>query len=286
MARERSLSGPLVLSLLLHVGIVGSGLLIGLLTPRPEPITVTPVTLLSADELAQLMAASQADEPTPAQTEDPVEEAPPEAPTPEPPAPPAPPPPPPKGPPPPPKAPPPPPLPAPKAAPKALPEKSAPLPKVQPRATPAPPQTPVDLNALARSIRGAPAPAPAPKSSAPRGPTQEERDLQAREAEGLARATAQFQTGVADQLSRAWRPNCGVEGVSGVTLRVRLTLARDGRLISAELLDNADKDSPPAIRALGAASAASPYRNLPPLESYDQWRTFVVRFNGRTACSG
>ena len=289
MARDRSLSGPLVASFVLHVGILGFGIVAGMLAPPLKPITVTPVTLLTSDELAKLMKAAQSKEPQTALADEPEPQAPPEAP-----APPSPPEPQPKATPPPPapvvKAP----SPLPKPAEKTPAEK-APAPKAQPKASPEPkipPSKPVDLNALAKSIQSS-SPAGPPRSAAPKGPSRAELDLQAREiAEGQARAIRQFNVGIGEQLGRAWRPNCGVEGASSLRIQVRISLARDGRLMSAELPQQGDPNlirdpvlKAAALRALSAVAASSPYRNLPPVESYDQWKTLLVVFDGRTACS-
>ena len=301
MPRQRSnFASVFILSALLHVVVLGASLVHWPWLRPVIPVKVTPVTLLTTAQIAKLVAAAQSDTPQSAQAETPVPDAPPDAPTPEPPAAPPEPPPAPK-PAPTPKVAPAPQEPAPKPEPKVKPTpapkptEKAPTPKPEPKTAPARPTPGFDLNALAQSIQRdrpqRPPPGP-PQSSAPKGPTREELDLQQRAAEGAAKAAINdFRAGIADQLSRAWRPNCGVEGVAALRIRVRLTIARDGGLIEAKLVDYGDENTigdpvvrAAATRAMTAARTSAPYRNLPPVTAYDQWKSFIVAFDGKNVC--
>jgi protein TonB len=301
MTRQRSnFASVLVLSALLHVIVLGASLVHWPWLRTVIPVQVTPVTLLTTAQIAKMAAAAQSDTPQSAQAKAPVPDAPPDAPTPEPdPAPPEPPPAP--KPAPTPKVAPAPkeptPKPEPKTAPTPKPTEKAPTPKpepkTEPKAAPSRPAPGLDLDALAQSISRTPrAPSGPPQSSAPKGPTREELDLQQRAAEGAAKAAINdFRAGIADQLSRAWRPNCGVEGVSALRIRVRLTIARDGGLIEAKLVDYPDENAigdpvvrAAATRAMTAARTSAPYRNLPPVTAYDQWKSFIVAFDGKNVC--
>lgn len=285
MRRERSdLTGVLVVSALLHAGLLAAGMVSWPWARRIEQVQVTPVTLLTTEELARLTAAAQSPTPEPAEVEDPLETAPPDAAFEEPA----------------PVAPEPPPAPAAKAAPKAEPKPAKPVEKTAPgkaepktSAAARPPSPNVDLNALAESIAKTARPSGPTRSAAPKGPTRPETDLQARPPDGAARATTQTaMNGIVARLQRVWNPNCAVEAAAGVQVRVRLQLAMDGRLTRAELVDYRDVNAigdpvvrAAAIRAMSAVSAASPYPGLPQ-ETYDDWRSFVVNFNAKAACGG
>ena len=41
---------------------------------------------------------------------------------------------------------------------------------------------------------------------------------------------------------------------------------------------------PAAARAIEAVAASSPFRNVPPVEVYDQWKSRIVAFDGKDAC--
>lgn len=303
MKRERSGHAKfLAASIALHVIVLGAGLISWPWLGKTKVIPATPVTLLTSAQMEKLMAAQESPEPQHAQTEEPVPDAQPEPPTPEPsPAPPEPAPAP--QPAPQPKAPKAPPTPAPQPAPKAPPPKPAPTPapkappppKTPPaKPTPARPDPGFDLDALAASLqKNRPQKSSgAARSAADKGMAQIEADLRARAAEGDSRAAINdFTSAVADQLGRAWRPNCGVEGTSTLRIRVRLRLNRDGSLIDAKLVDYPSEASisdpvtrAAATRALSAVSASAPFRGLPPVEAYDKWKTFIVTFAGRDAC--
>jgi outer membrane biosynthesis protein TonB len=287
MARTRtSYGGPLAISLLLHVTVLGAGLIAWPWLGKTKVVQVTPVTLLTAAQLQKLSAAAQADAPQEAKTEEPVPEAPADEPVPEPkPAPPEP-------------------KPAPKVAP--APKTPAPVqPQVadkgpQPKSPTAAPAKPVsrptpgfNLDDLAASIQKD---MPARKtgsaqSSVAKGPSQQELDIARREAEGRAKAaTNDFNSQLASQLQRAWHVNCGAE--ASVRIRVRVQLARDGSLAEAKLVDYASDTAitdpvtrAAATRALAAVSASAPFRNVPPPEAYEQWKSRIVAFDGKDACS-
>src|SRR5690349_14701471 len=85
MRRERTnYAGVLFLSLILHVVVLGAGLVHWPWLGKTKIVQVTPVTLLTSNEMAKLMAAARSETPQQAKAEDPVAEAPPEAPVPEP----------------------------------------------------------------------------------------------------------------------------------------------------------------------------------------------------------
>src|SRR5690349_13141172 len=62
----------LALSIVFHVAIFGAGMVSWRWFGRATPVEVTPVTLLTANEVAELMAAEESPTPEPAATDDPV----------------------------------------------------------------------------------------------------------------------------------------------------------------------------------------------------------------------
>jgi outer membrane biosynthesis protein TonB len=284
MARARSnhYAGPFAVSVLLHLTVLTAGLIAWPWLGKTRIVQVTPVTILTAKQIEKLSAAEQAPTPQEAQTEEPEPQAPAEVPTPKPePAPPQP-------------APAPKPAPQPKVpTPQPKPVEKGPQPKAaaQPK-TQARPDPGFDLDALAASLQknqpGRPGGAARPAQK--QGPSQAELDAARREAEGKARAAVNdFNSQLADQLGRAWHVNCAAE--SGVRIRVRVELNRDGSLNQAKLVDYVSEDaiSDPVVRAAAtraraAVAASSPFRNVPPPEVFDSWKTRIVAFDGRKLC--
>jgi outer membrane biosynthesis protein TonB len=292
---------------MLHLAVFGAGFIAFSFGPKIVPVEVTPVTLLTSDQLAALTAATRADKPEQATAPDPEPEpqpSPPPAPTPAPvPTPPPAPKPQPK-PVPAPKPAPTPPAPAPKPAPKPI-EKASPT---KPAA--AQPQTPatkgVDLDALAKSLAlNTKAAGPTAKASAPKGVARPETDLSDRAAEGQARATTMTALGpIRDKLIRLWNPNCGTDPAANVHFRVQMHLKEDGSLVR-DPLTNAPKleileypgvdfndpkvaakygDIPASVaRAKSAVARGAPYDGLP-REDYNFWKTIVLNFDAKTAC--
>lgn len=274
----------------LHLLVLLAGTVVWPFMNPPTLIrAVTPVTLVTQSEVSDLRAADQAPEVQTAATEVPDPEAPAQMATPTPvpapvstPRPPA--------------------APAPLAMPKPAPPKPAPakpaapfnldslaasVSKSNPRKVPtkaAPAATGLDLDALAASVG---------KSSAPKGASRAQTDLSAHAAVGAGRAsTLDLQQAIGAKLGRLWNPNCGVEGSANITVKVRLNLAPDGRLIRADLLDeqriNGSGDPvlrAAATRALTAVARAAPYDELPSAD-FSKWRAFVVAFDARQICRG
>ena len=261
------------------------------MNPPTRLRAVTPVTLVTQSEASDLRAADQAPEVQAAATETPDPEAPAQLATPTP-------------------------VPAPVSTPKpsAAPAPVArPLPKpVPPKPAPAKPTPSFNLDALAASVsksnprktqaKAAPAApgldldalaASVGKSSAQKGAARAQTDLTARAAVGAGRAsTLDLQQAIGAKLGRLWNPNCGVEGSANITVKVRLNLAPDGRLIRADLLDeqriNGSGDPvlrAAATRALTAVARAAPYDELPSAD-FSKWRAFVVAFDARQICRG
>lgn len=307
MAERANRAPAFVVSVLLHVLIIGASLVAWPWKKEIKPLAVTPVTILTSDQLAALTAAEQADVPTLAQTQepDPVADPAPLAPEP---------------------APEPAPAPAPRPAPrpvptptlrptpptptppKPTPPRPAPMPTPTPKpapvtptptpprpATPARPAPRMTLDDLAESLArtAPPRTGGAPRSGGAQGLSQLERDLQARRATGIATATRPNPLGIVTaKLIRLWNPNCGVAGASAVQVRVRLFLDRDGGLARpAQLADypSVDAISDPvmkaaASRAISAVGRGAPFEGLP-ADDYDSWKQFIVRFDGKEACN-
>lgn len=183
-----------------------------------------------------------------------------------------------------------PPKPSPAPAPKPAPAKPAP-PKPAAPAKPAPRMT---LDDIAESLaKSAPKAGGATRSGGAQGSlSQLEKDLQARRSTGEAKAATASALGLVQaKLMRLWNPNCGVAGADALQIRVRIFLDRGGGLARpAQLADysNVDAISDPvtkaaASRALSAVGRGAPFEGLP-VEDYDSWKQFIVRFDGKEAC--
>ncbi|MGC1302962.1 MAG: energy transducer TonB, partial [Caulobacteraceae bacterium] len=91
------------------------------------------------------------------------------------------------------------------------------------------------------------------------------------------------------KLIRLWHPNCGIEGASGVVVKVRIRLTADHNLAgSPTMLSKSSSGADPAVvsaaaqRALVAVAQGAPYDELPPGAPND----IVLNFNARQACEG
>lgn len=294
MARERSeFSGAMLASALLHAGVIGAAL-ISWPWARQLPMgSAVPINIVANAPSTNLAPAEQGPEEAPAQTEEPVPEAP---------APPA-------VPEPAPQPVPTPPKPAPKPTPTPAPAKPAPTPTPTPKpapAKPAPAPTPkpapakpaekapakpapkaaekgLDLDALAASVAKS---SGAQRSSAAKGPAKPATSQQARPDLGTGQAAAALE-GMSEELQRRWNPNCDVEGGRDVRIRVVFTLGSGGQVVGQVDAGGADRSSNPVVqaaaeRAIRAVYAAAPFRTLPKQFYGDR---IAVNFNAREACS-
>ena len=277
MARERSeFSGAMLASTLLHAGVIVAAM-ISWPWARQLPLgSAVPINIVANAPVTDLAPAEQGPEDLPAQTEEPVPEAP---------APPAAPAPAPQPVPPPPK-----PAPAPAPAPKA-----APVPKPTPTPTPKPaPAKPaekapkpapkaekgLDLDALAASLPGA------QRSSAAKGPSRQATAPEARPDLGSGQAAAAI-AGMSDEIQKRWNPNCNVEGGRDVRLKVSFTLGGGGQVVGQVGAHGAENSADPVVkaaaeRAIRAVYAAAPFTRLP-RSLYGQ--RFDLNFKTSEACS-
>lgn len=250
---DSSLRPALAGSLVLHVLVLGAGLLVFPQTAM-KGVNSVPVTIVSKAPTPDLRPAIEAPTvqeatiPEPAPVPAPVQ--PPPAPTPTPPTPA-----------------PTPPRPTPAFDFGALTKN---LPKTPPR--PAPP----DLGRLAAGQ--------ARRDAVARAETA----TQARPAVGAAQGlSADEGSLLAAKLIRLWRPNCVAEGGANIQVRVNIQLTPDGDLSAAPRIVGAQQNNPlwqaAAQRALSAVRQGEPYDELP---RTNRPREFEINFNARQACLG
>ena len=263
----------LVLSVLLHAGLLTAGFLVWPFSQK-NPIHITPVTLMTAAEAAPLRAAEEAPEPQEAQVETPQPAPAREQPQP-------------KPKPPEPKPP----------SPQPKPPKAEPAPKPTPKAPDKTPKAaakskPLDFNDLARSLAQAAPPTPAPKAAAKPGPTQAERDAQTRQAEGeLKAATANALQAIGSKIADNWNLSCASPDDRRVVVVLRIELGINGGLIvvKPEGYVSVEAISDPRTRAaaygaMAAARAAEPFRGLPE-QTYADWRSKTYEFPASQICA-
>jgi outer membrane biosynthesis protein TonB len=270
-------------SVLLHVAAALVGWLGYISYSPPKPASVTPVSLVSASDLANARAALQAQKPQTAQAPEPMPPQP-EAkplPSPEPPTP----------------------TPAPaKSQPVPTPPKPVPSPQAKPQtlnldqlsrqksqsldldslSRPAPAaRKSLDLASLASG-----SPPGAKPSAAQRGPARVETAEVARNAVGPATAlSADARSYLAAKLIRLWNPLCGVEDAANVVVRVNIRLSPEGRVLAVRDLSSQEgqMQHAAAVRALTAVKQAEPYDGLPK-EQYAAWRDVNFNFIAKDAC--
>lgn len=275
MRRERtSLSGALLGSVLLHVGVFAFAMISWTGEQDLTPGTIVPVTMVSNSAFTDLRAAIAAQEAAEAQVEDPAPDAPLEAvvaePTPDP-------------------------TPAqPTPQPKAAPAPAPPAKSGERRAQPAEKSRPqpktedsFDFAALEESLTRSQTSSGASRSSAARGERRPATAEQATPSAGAGRGlSANSVAGLADELQRRWNPNCEVAGGRDVVVRVVFTLAASGQ-VQGEVSADQENSPDPVVRAatdraVRAVYQAAPFRNLP-RELYG--RRIAVNFNAREACA-
>lgn len=277
MARERSeFSSAMLASTLLHAGVIVAAM-ISWPWARQLPLgSAVPINIVANAPVTDLAPAEQGPEDLPAQTEEPVPEAP---------APPA--------------------APAPTPQPVPLPPKPAPAPAPAPKAAPVPKPTPtptpkpapakpaekapkpapkaekgLDLDALAASLPGA------QRSSAAKGPSRQATAPEARPDLGSGQAAAAI-AGMSDEIQKRWNPNCNVEGGRDVRLKVSFTLGGGGQVVGQVGAHGAENSADPVVkaaaeRAIRAVYAAAPFTRLP-RSLYGQ--RFDLNFKTSEACS-
>ena len=88
---------------------------------------------------------------------------------------------------------------------------------------------------------------------------------------------------------RLWHPNCGIEGATGVVVKVRIRLDADHNLVgSPTVLSKSSSGADQAVvdaaaqRARTAVAQGAPYTELPA----DAPKDIVLNFNARQACEG
>ena len=204
---------------------------------------------------------------------------------------------------------PPPPAPQPKPTPK--PEPAPPKPEVAPTPTPKPAPKPktesLDLNALRSSLDKS-------VKSQSRSKTKDSLDLNAltsdldksAKPQAAVRGPSRFATApvarndpggqqtsnmigaiVSGRIIPRWHPDCGAIGAGNVTVDVKVDLGPDGSLQNAQAVGGT---GPAGIltaakaRALLAVGQAAPFEL--PRETYNQWRSFIARFNAKDVCGG
>jgi len=278
MARERSeFSRAAIASALLHAGIFAAAL-IGWPWGRTLPVgSAVPINIVANAPSTNLAPAIQGPEELPAQTEQPVPDAPtpPAAPEPQPvPTPPQP----------TPKTPPP--TPAAKAAPtpKPAPTQPTPKPATKPSPKPAPKaEKGLDLDALAASVAKS---SGAQRSSAAKGASRAETAREARPDLGTGAAASAI-SGMSEEIERRWNPNCNVEGGRDVRLKVYVTLGAGGQVVGEVTAGGAERSANAVVRAaaeraIRAVYAAAPFPNVPRSFYGDR---ITLNFNTRDACS-
>ncbi len=242
-------------AVVLHAGVVAVGWLSFVSTPPPQSIEVTPISLVSASDLANARAAVQAPVQQTAQAPEP------QAPQPD--------------------------KPAPQPA-ATVPATSLNLDKLSKEV----PKRKLDLDQLAKGPKSPSRPLDLASLTEPKvnsnqkGAARPETAEVARKAVGAANGlSADARSYLAAKLIKLWNPNCGVEDVANVVVRVHMRLSPEGFVLDARDLQGDDhgRTNPAAIRALTAVKQAQPYDGLPRAE-YAAWRDVNFNFIAKDAC--
>ena len=189
---------------------------------------------------------------------------------------------------------------APKPQPAPAPPKPAPVPdKIDPHAIPKPSQakpqakTKADDNDFLSSLTSSldkttSATAQAKPQATTKGPPRAETAPVARTDPGAEQATTDAAAAVAGRIKRLWNPSCGVEGFRDLVIPVQFHLTPDGALSGVPTVLGPPQPGNPvwraaADRAVRAVIAAQPFSGLP-RQTYSEWKTFNLNFQGKEAC--
>ncbi|HWA64044.1 MAG TPA: energy transducer TonB, partial [Caulobacteraceae bacterium] len=161
----------------------------------------------------------------------------------------------------------------------------SPTPAKQPvkPAPPTPARQSFDWNSLQQTIAKAARTAPPRPSSAPRGPTRAETDLNARVDAGQGVSQSELE-GLQQLLGRLWNPNCSAEGGADVKLKVSYWVGTDGRVRGAVSAGGAENSSDPVVYA-AAHRAISAVHQVEPYAAQFQGQKITVNFNAKDVCA-
>jgi len=209
-----------------------------------------------------------------------------------------------------PPTPPPPPQPKPEpqpAPPQPTPPKPEPAPTPTPKPAPKPKTESLDLNALSSSLDKSvktqsrtknrdsldlnALTSDLDKSSKPqaqlRGPARFATAPLARNDPGGQQTSNMIGAIVSGRIIPRWHPDCGAIGAGNVIVDVQVDLYQDGSLKRAEAKNATGPAGVLAAaksRAELAVGQAAPFQ-LPP-DTYNQWRSFIARFDAKAVCGG
>lgn len=254
MTRDSRLPAMLA-AVVLHGAVVAVGWFSFISNPPPVAVEVTPISLVTASEVANARAAVAAPVAQEAQAS-----------APEPPTPPK---------------------------PEPQPPKAAPAPpKLNLHQLARTPPQKLDLDRLSKSGKSSSRPLDLASLADPhantnqRGPARPETAEVARKAVGAGNGlSADARAYLAGKLIKLWNPNCGVEDVANVVVHVHMRLSPEGLVLEARDLEGEEhgRTNPAAIRALTAVKQAQPYDGLPRSE-YAAWRDVNFNFIAKDAC--
>jgi outer membrane biosynthesis protein TonB len=140
----------------------------------------------------------------------------------------------------------------------------------------------LDLSALTSSLDKS-----TPPQAQARGPARFATAPLARNDPGGQQTSNMIGAIVSGRIIPRWHPDCGAIGAGNVIVDVQVDLYPDGSLKRAEAKDGT---GPAAVlaaaksRAELAVGQAAPFQL--PAETYNQWRSFIARFNAKDVCGG
>jgi len=140
----------------------------------------------------------------------------------------------------------------------------------------------LDLSALTSSLDKSAKP-----QAAAKGPSRFATALTARNDPGGQQTANMIGSIVAGRIIPRWHPDCGSFGAQDVTIDVKIDLYADGTLRAAS---TQRATGPAAVleaaksRALLAVGQAAPFQL--PRETYNQWQSFIARFDAKDVCGG
>jgi len=258
---RRQLAPALLVSVMVHAGLLGLALFAWPHTSKPLPFgSAVPVTIVSDAPMTDVAPAVEGPELDPL-TEEPIPDAPAEVPLP----------------------------PAPDPIPAETKTPSKPADKAKPTPTPSPKsnkRSELDFDDLEKRLKktGGGKPKPGGGDKGPARPASAPTPRPDGAGKGL---NASSIAGLQAELQRRWNPNCLVEGGRSVKVTIQIVVAPSGFLIGEPKVvrksgGSDDLTNAGATRAISAVKGALPFRDLP--DGYIGEK-LNINFDAQTACS-
>jgi hypothetical protein len=149
--------------------------------------------------------------------------------------------------------------------------------KPKPQKKPPPPQT-ADFNSLLKNLTKQ---QPQPSAEAPIQPQPDQPDTASISALSSPQMSMSEKDALSQQIGNNWYIDPGLKGAEDMVIEIHATLAPDGSVLSADIVDQARYATDPLFRAAAEAARRAVQKSTPlrvPPDKYDVWKSMTVVF--------